>query len=161
MYRSVREALRRYAGGIWSRLPLWVRTALIWCMNAHFVVGTVALVRDDQQRVLVAHHTYRRRVPWALPGGWVQQGEDPARAVAREVREETGLDIEAIAPILVQQESRRHLTVVYAARLTGGRFRPSAEVSAIQFIARGNYPPGLRADHRMLIETCADTLLPR
>jgi ADP-ribose pyrophosphatase YjhB (NUDIX family) len=142
----------RLGVGIWGRLPGWVRGALNWWLNAHFVVGAVAIIKDADGRVLVARHTYRRRTPWALPGGWVRRDEDPADTIVRELREETGLTVAVIAPLTVQRESARHLTIVYAARLTGGRLRPSSEVSEVRFVAPGAWPAGMRPDHRALIE---------
>jgi ADP-ribose pyrophosphatase YjhB (NUDIX family) len=136
---------------VWSRLPTWVRYALVWRLNAHFVIGAVAIVRDQQGRVLIARHTYRRRRPWGLPGGWVQRGEDPAETVVREVLEETGLRIHALGPLTVQREAPHHLTVVYAARPEGGVFRPSDEVAEVRYITPGEWPDGLREDHRALI----------
>ncbi|MEJ7796249.1 MAG: NUDIX hydrolase, partial [Nocardioides sp.] len=50
------------------------------------------LVRDTDGRVLVCELTYKR--DWDLPGGVVEVGESPKLAVAREVREELGLDLE-------------------------------------------------------------------
>jgi ADP-ribose pyrophosphatase YjhB (NUDIX family) len=32
---------------------------------------------------------------WCLPGGWCEPGEAPAQTAEREVREETGLEVEA------------------------------------------------------------------
>ncbi len=136
---------------LWKRLPLWARHMLLWTFNAHFIVGTVALVDDGDGRVLVARHTYRRSAPWALPGGWVRRGEDPAEAVIREIREETALEAEVVVPLLIQVESPVHLTVIYRATLRGGAFRPSHEVSEVRFIEPGGWPEGLREDHRVLI----------
>lgn len=149
------QVWRRLGIAIWQRLPATARDALTWWLNAHFVVGAVAMIRDAEGRVLLAHHTYRRRLPWALPGGWVRRGEDPADTVVRELREETGLAAAVIGPLAVQRESARHLTVVYAARLTGGRLRPSSEVNEVRFVAPGAWPEGLRDDHRALIEQFA------
>ena len=51
------------------------------------------LVRDPEGRVLLCQLTYKR--DWDLPGGVVEVGESPQLAVAREVEEELGLQIES------------------------------------------------------------------
>lgn len=147
---------KMYGARLWRWIPRWARHALLWVFNAHFIVGAVAIVRDGQGRTLIARHTYRRSAPWALPGGWVRRGEDPAQAVVREVLEETGLRIEVIAPLVVQRESSAHLTVIYAARLLAGTFRSSGEVSEVRFVDPGTFPAGLREDHRAVIAAVAD-----
>ena len=147
--------LKRLGVRVWRWLPGWTRAGLTWTLNTHFVVGAVAIVEDGDGRVLLAHHTYRRSAPWALPGGWVRRGEDPSATVVREMLEETGLTVDVLGPLTVQRESPRHLTIVYAGRVTGGTFRPSAEVSEVRFAAPGAWPVGLRDDHRALIERFA------
>jgi ADP-ribose pyrophosphatase YjhB (NUDIX family) len=151
------QVLGWFAVRVWRRLPGWAREPLIWWLNAHFVVGTVAIVKDAEGRVLLARHTYRRRTPWALPGGWVRRGEAPDETIVRELREETGLTIAVLGPLTVQRESPRHLTIVYAARLTGGRPGSSSEVSEVRFVSPGAWPDGTRDDHRVLIEQYADS----
>jgi 8-oxo-dGTP diphosphatase len=54
-----------------------------------------AIIRDPHGRLLLIR---RGREPglglWSLPGGRVEHGETPAEAAVREVREETGLEVE-------------------------------------------------------------------
>jgi 8-oxo-dGTP pyrophosphatase MutT (NUDIX family) len=56
------------------------------------------LIRDHDGRVLMCQLTYKN--DWDLPGGVVEVGESPQLAVAREVEEELGLQIEAGALLL-------------------------------------------------------------
>ena len=56
------------------------------------VPSVVAIVRDDEGRVLMIHKTDNDR--WALPGGGHEPGESIADTVVREVKEETGYDVE-------------------------------------------------------------------
>jgi 8-oxo-dGTP diphosphatase len=63
-------------------------------------VAVGAVVRDHAGRLLVIR---RARPPaegrWTVPGGRVEGGERVAEAVAREVREETGLTVE-VGPLV-------------------------------------------------------------
>jgi 8-oxo-dGTP pyrophosphatase MutT (NUDIX family) len=55
-------------------------------------VAVTAVLDDAGERVLLIrrHRFIVGRWVWELPGGYVDDGEDPASAAAREVEEETG-----------------------------------------------------------------------
>ena len=61
---------------------------------------------------------------WALPGGFVDQGEELSAACRREAREETGLDVEMVAQLFTYSDPRRDprkhtISTVYACRASG------------------------------------------
>jgi ADP-ribose pyrophosphatase YjhB (NUDIX family) len=59
-----------------------------------------AVVHDAAGRLLMIRRGHApSRGLWSLPGGRVEPGETPAEAVAREVREETGLAVVAGEPV--------------------------------------------------------------
>lgn len=100
-------------------------------------VAAYAVITDADDRVLLAHWIDGRRAAWTLPGGGLEPGEDPAHAVRREVREETGFrvvvgDLLGIHSRVIPAESRlaegaaeplHALRIVYRARIVGGRLR--------------------------------------
>ncbi|HET6315192.1 MAG TPA: NUDIX domain-containing protein, partial [Chloroflexota bacterium] len=80
---------------IWRDVPFppWLRHVFLRILNPSFMVGAMALILDDQGRLLLLHHTYRRELPWGLPGGWLRHAESPESGLMREVFEETGMQI--------------------------------------------------------------------
>ncbi|KGM12072.1 NUDIX hydrolase [Cellulomonas carbonis] len=71
------------------RLRERVGTDVLW------LPGTSAVVVDDEARILLGRRADNGR--WAVPSGILEPGEEPAVAVVREVREETGIDVEVLA----------------------------------------------------------------
>jgi len=72
------------------------------------VIGVGAVVVDGGRVVLVKRAHEPLKGEWSLPGGAVEVGETLAEAVAREVREETGLEV-AVGPV-VEVVDRVHRT---------------------------------------------------
>ena len=91
----------------------------------------------DARGMLLAHWHEGPRAAWTLPGGGLEAGEDPADAVVREVREETGFEVTVdellgIHSRVIPARQRiapgasgplHTLRIVYRARVTGGELR--------------------------------------
>jgi 8-oxo-dGTP diphosphatase len=63
------------------------------------VVGVGAVVLDAGRVLLIKRAHEPLKGQWSLPGGGVELGETLEQAVAREVQEETGLDVD-VGPIV-------------------------------------------------------------
>jgi ADP-ribose pyrophosphatase YjhB (NUDIX family) len=100
-------------------------------------VAAYAVITDVDDRVLLAHWVEGRRAAWTLPGGGLEEGEDPEHAVRREVREETGFRVTVDGLLGIHSrvipaharlaedatEPLHALRIVYRARVVGGRLR--------------------------------------
>lgn len=122
------------------------------------VPSVVAIVHDDQGRVLMIHKTDNDR--WALPGGGHEPGESIADTVVREVKEETGYDVEVETitgtytnPRHVMAyddgEVRQQFSIAFRARLVGGEKRTSSESDEVEWLTpeqidRLNLHPSMR-----------------
>ena len=86
------------------------------------VVGA-ALVRDDPRQVLASRRTEPPRLAglWEFPGGKVDPGESDRQALARELREELGVEAE-VGELLGPEQPIGATAVlrVYLARITAG-----------------------------------------
>lgn len=70
----------------------------LWRIIKPTTIGARVLVVRDNGMVLLVRHSYTRG--WYLPGGGVRRGESTHEAAMREVREETGLVLEARPSVL-------------------------------------------------------------
>ena len=63
-------------------------------MKSQFTIAAFGLIFDQQNRILLCHR--RDYNLWNLPGGTMEAGEAPWETVVRELKEETGLDVEIV-----------------------------------------------------------------
>ena len=111
------------------------------------VPSVVAIVRDDDGRILMIHKTDNDK--WALPGGGHEIGESIAETVVREVKEETGYDVEVVGisgtytnprhlMAYDDGEVRQQFSIAFRANLIGGSPRTSSESKQVRWIAPGD-----------------------
>ena len=105
-------------------------------------VGVGALVRDAQGRLLLV----RRAVApgkglWAPPAGYVDAGEDPRDAAAREVREETGVEVVCGRVVDVYDGGGgASFFLAFEAELTGGVLGAADDALDARFFALDDLP---------------------
>ena len=109
-------------------------------INQSFMVGAMALIQDEQGRVLLLEHTYRRQVPWGLPGGWLKYAESPEAGLAREVFEETGLRVSVDALLAADFWGISQFDLLYRCTVRDGTFRPSDETGSYCWRSRDQLP---------------------
>ncbi len=145
---------------LWGHIPFprRVRTALLWLLSPKFTVGVVALIRDDEGRILLLRHTYRLSKPWGLPGGGLKPGESLEDCLRRELREEIGMEVEIDTLLSAAAHfDRRLVDMIFACRPAPGHslssFRPNSEIAEARFYPRDALPQDLSRSMRSLITT--------
>ncbi|MGB3441724.1 MAG: NUDIX domain-containing protein [Actinophytocola sp.] len=117
-----------------------------------------AVVHDaDGRLLLVQRANDPGRGQWSLPGGRVEPGESDAYALARELREETGLEV--LAGSLVGSVSRPaptgHFMIFdYVAQVVGGRLSAGDDASDAAWVDLVTFT-GLDRDGLLVAELAA------
>ena len=112
----------------------WLGLRAYWWLFRPEVHGAAVLVRVDD-RLLLVRNSYRRA--WTIPGGRLARGESPRDAAARELWEETGIQVEAAA-------------LVAAGRVVCTALGSRDHVSFFEL--RLPAEPGVRVDGREVVE---------
>ncbi len=104
-------------------------------------VAAVALVVDDDGLVMVKRGVEPEYGKWAFPSGYVDRGEVVESAAMREVKEETGLDVELDALIGVYSlEGSSVVLVVYSAHIVGGEVKVGHDALAVKTFSLNELP---------------------
>lgn len=136
---------------LFNALPVrWQRRVL---SGAHdrFLVGVAGIGVDADGRVLLARHRFGSP-QWRLLGGFVSRRERLEDALAREIREETGLLIE-VGPVLEASTGFHwaRVELVYPYRVIGGHEALTAEILELAWFPAAALPD-VRADQRGVVE---------
>lgn len=122
------------------------------------VPSTTAIVADGQKRIALVKR--KDNELWALPGGGMELGESIEQGAVREVKEETGLDVEVVGLVGVYTnpqhvmayddgEVRQQFSLCFTTKLLGGELQFDDESTDIAWVAEGDlasYPmhPSMR-----------------
>ncbi len=99
------------------------------------MISSLAVVLRDGEMLLIKRAVEPHKGHWCPPGGFIEEGESPEEAAVREVKEETGLDVNVRAKLgeVLGPVTGRYLGVFLCA-FEGGALEPSkAEVSDVRW----------------------------
>lgn len=131
------------------------------------MVAVGAVINDDKGRILLVKHKLQRggfwQGKWICPGGELELGESISDGIKREVREETGLEIDlcrSLSPFerIVKSEDNVDLHVIYIdylAKLVSGELSPNSDVGEALWVDRdsiGQIWDELHDDTKKLLE---------
>jgi len=127
-----------------------------WVYFADPKVAAAVLVERDGAVLLVRRAMDPERGRWTLPAGFVDAGEDPARAAERECLEETGLrvTVKRLLDVVFGQDHPRgaHIILVYQAEAVAGELTPGDDVDAAAYFPRDRLPElAFSATRRILL----------
>lgn len=102
-------------------------------------VSVSGIVTDDHGRALLIRRRDNHR--WEPPGGVLELGETIHDGLRREVREETGLDIEPIALSGVYKNMTRAIVnLVFRCKITGGALATNDEATGFRWATESELP---------------------
>jgi 8-oxo-dGTP diphosphatase len=111
------------------------------------ILGVGALVFQRNRILLVERGKAPLKGYWSLPGGVLETGELLRDGIRREVKEETGLDVEPvevatiferIMPDAAGKPEYHYVLVDYVCRVTAGVAAPASDASAVAWVTEDN-----------------------
>jgi NAD+ diphosphatase len=107
------------------------------------------LVLDDDGRILLARRAQEPdRGKWDLPGGFLNEGEEPRDGLRRELLEEASLDVQPLVffDVVVdrygdEEDAQLTLNLYWMCRVLSGTPTPADDVDELRWFAADELPP--------------------
>ncbi len=142
--------LMQVLGKIWKMMPRGMRARVARSIQVKFTISAAGVITNSSGQVLLLDHVLRPDSGWGIPGGFVDRGEQPEETLRREVREETGLDLEDVRLQTVRTLGR-HVEVIFTARGIGEPQVMSREITELRWFDVSSMPPEISRDQRNLV----------
>lgn len=102
-------------------------------MEYTHMVSVAALVTNDNGEILLVNSPWRG---WEYPGGLIEPGETFQQALHREIREETGVEVEITGFVGICKNLERNIVNIdFIARYVGGVLTTSEESTEVIWVA--------------------------
>lgn len=120
--------------------PVCTSCGMVHFLDPKLVAGII--VEMDRKLVMIKRDLEPGQGLWTFPAGFVDRGEVVETAAKREVREETGLEVELTELVGVySRNGDTNILVVYAGKATGGQLQTGEEVQEADLFDPGMLPP--------------------
>jgi ADP-ribose pyrophosphatase YjhB (NUDIX family) len=138
------------------RRPVCPACGFVWYRNPLPVAACLVEAEGGLYLIRRRHEPSQGR--WGLPAGFVEHGETPAEAAARETREETGLLVAVGAlvglyPYVEQGGERSGIVIAYRAVVIGGTPVAADDAAEVRLFAPEALPLDIAFEtHRLALQ---------
>ena len=111
-----------------------------------FKFGVLGIIFDKKKRVLLCHR--RDMNLWNLPGGALKEKESQWKGVKREVKEETGLNVEIIRISNIYFKPReKEIVFCFICEIKSGKIKINKEADKIEYFEFKKLPKNTARSH--------------
>jgi 8-oxo-dGTP diphosphatase len=138
-------------GGLWKRLPYRLRLRIIRVTQKKFTASVGVIITNRNGKVLLLEHILRPGSGWGIPGGFIEHNEQPESAVRREIREETGIELENLKMFRLRTVNR-HIEFLFRAESNDEPQVCSREIRSLGWFAIDEMPAEMPEPQKLLVE---------
>ena len=152
---------KRFLILLYKKLPFPInfKRLIIYRANKKFLVAVLGIIKNEENKILLLNHTYRKAEPWGIPSGYIEN-ENPGEGLKREIFEETNFVAELDRVIHTEycdgdRAIPPRINIYFSGRIKSGIFKPCDEISGYNFAGIKDLPEYMPDYQKALIKKFA------